>query len=154
VPNGQTFSTRSVGRDRTEQAMDASSHIEDIVARYCTYEDSDEIIGELQFCYITGMTLGNVACQEQWAVIVKKLFRAYKLALTQPVFLRKAIEALHAQLMYDDVAFENCSIFDVESGLRKELKNILITFKVRAALLTSQSLESEGLTQLWSVSTQ
>jgi A1 cistron-splicing factor AAR2 len=30
----------------------------------CSYEDHDEIIGELQFCYVTGMILGNVACKK------------------------------------------------------------------------------------------
>jgi A1 cistron-splicing factor AAR2 len=58
----RTFSDDSSGRDRTEQA---------IIHGECTYEDSDEIIGELQFCYITGMHLGNLACMEHWAHIVK-----------------------------------------------------------------------------------
>jgi len=57
-----TFSTTSVGRERTEQAMDTSGHIMAIISN-CSYEDHDEIIGELQFCYVTGMILGNVACK-------------------------------------------------------------------------------------------
>jgi A1 cistron-splicing factor AAR2 len=60
----RTFSITSRGRERTEQAMDTSSHIKAIVTSSCTYEDSDEIIGELQFCYLTGMILGNAACME------------------------------------------------------------------------------------------
>lgn len=65
------FSDHSTGRDRTEQALDTSAHIASIIHDNCTYEDSDEIIGELQFCYITGMLLGNLACMEHWAHIVK-----------------------------------------------------------------------------------
>lgn len=61
----RTFSENSFGRDRTEQAMDTSAHVMAVVVGCCTYEDSDEIIGELQFCYVTGMILGNVACMEQ-----------------------------------------------------------------------------------------
>lgn len=55
----RTFSENSIGRDRTEQAMDTTSHIQAVISDLCTYQDSDEIIGELQFCYITGMTLGK-----------------------------------------------------------------------------------------------
>jgi hypothetical protein len=46
--------------------MDTSSHIKAIISGSCTYEDSDEIIGELQFCYLTGMLIGNAACMEHW----------------------------------------------------------------------------------------
>jgi AAR2 protein len=53
-------------QDRTEQAMDTSSHIKAIISGICTYEDSDEIIGEIQFCYLTGMLIGNAACMEHW----------------------------------------------------------------------------------------
>jgi A1 cistron-splicing factor AAR2 len=65
------FADDSTGRDRTEQALDTSAHIVSIIHNNCTYEDSDEIIGELQFCYVTGMLLGNLACMEHWAHIVK-----------------------------------------------------------------------------------
>ena len=65
------WNTAAIGRDRTEQALDSSSHVLSVIHDHCTYEDSDEIIGELQFCYITGMLLGNVACQEHWAHVVK-----------------------------------------------------------------------------------
>jgi hypothetical protein len=46
--------------------MDTSSHIKAIISGSCTYEDSDEIIGEIQFCYLTGMLIGNAACMEHW----------------------------------------------------------------------------------------
>jgi hypothetical protein len=46
--------------------MDTSSHVKAIISGICTYEDSDEIIGEIQFCYLTGMLIGNAACMEHW----------------------------------------------------------------------------------------
>jgi A1 cistron-splicing factor AAR2 len=61
----------AVGRERTEQALDSSAHILSVIHEHCTYEDSDEIIGELQFCFLTGMLLGNLACMEHWAHVVK-----------------------------------------------------------------------------------
>lgn len=67
----RTFSDKSAGRDRTEQALDTSAHILAIIDDECPFRDSDAIIGELQFCYITGMHLGNAACMEHWAHVVK-----------------------------------------------------------------------------------
>ena len=46
--------------------MDTSSHVKAIISGACTYEDSDEIIGEIQFCYLTGMRIGNAACMDHW----------------------------------------------------------------------------------------
>jgi A1 cistron-splicing factor AAR2 len=77
----RTFSMTSKGRDRTEQAMDTSSHIKAIITGNCTYEDSDEIIGEVQFCYLTGMILGNAACLEHWAHVVSSLNPEHYFAL-------------------------------------------------------------------------
>lgn len=126
----KTFSEDAVGRDRTEQAMDASSHVKSVIATHCTFEDHDEIIGEMQFCYITGMTLGNLACMEQWTHIVKVLFRAFRLVLELPVFVRKVIEAFHAQLIYDEEGLES-SILDHAPNLGGELKKLLTVFKAR-----------------------
>lgn len=126
----RTFLENSFGRERTEQAMDSSAYIMTIVENNCSAQDSDEIIGELQFCYITGMTLGNFACLEQWANIVKVLFRGYKLALDYPEFFCKVIEAVHAQLIYDESGFDS-SILDHDPGLEDDLKLLLTTFKSR-----------------------
>ena len=65
------FADTSTGRDRTEQALDTSAHVSSIIQNRCSFEDSDEIVGELQFCYITGMVLGNLACMEHWAHMIK-----------------------------------------------------------------------------------
>lgn len=132
----RTFSAESYGRERTEQATDTSAHIT-AVMNNCIYEDSDEIIGELQFCFLTGMILGNSACQEHWAHIVRTVFRAFRLAIEQPSFFGKFIRAVHAQFMYDEKGFEGSSILDVEPNLRDDLKVILTVFKSR---LTEQLL--------------
>jgi A1 cistron-splicing factor AAR2 len=126
----RTFTSASIGRDRTEQAMDTSAHIMAVITGSCTYEDSDEIIGELQFCYVTGMILGNVACMEHWAHIVKVVFKAFRLALDFPTFFRKFVEAVHAQFIYDEEGLEG-SILDHDSSLSDDLRIILTVFKSR-----------------------
>lgn len=63
--NGNTFSSSVIGRARTEQAMDSSAHIMAMVEERCNGNE-DWLIGELQFCYITGTMLGNQSCLEQY----------------------------------------------------------------------------------------
>jgi A1 cistron-splicing factor AAR2 len=140
----RTFTEDVLGRDRTEQAMDTSSHVKSIIATHCTFEDHDEIIGEMQFCYITGMILGNLACMEQWGHIVKVLFRAFKLVLEMPVFFRRAIEAFHAQLIYDEEGLDS-SILDHDPNLSGDLKKLLTIFKSRLTeLLLEQGTQLTG----------
>ncbi|KAI9646880.1 hypothetical protein NHQ30_004880 [Ciborinia camelliae] len=127
--NSRTFSESSSGRERTEQAIDSTAFIIDAIG-HCTYEDSDEIIGEMQFCFITGLVLGNLACMEQWGIIISKLFGAYRLSMDHPVFFCKVITAVHAQFMYDEEGFDT-SIFDHDSHLGDDLKIILTKFKSR-----------------------
>jgi A1 cistron-splicing factor AAR2 len=67
---------------------------------------------------------------EQWAHIVKTMFRAFDLVLQMPEFVRKFIEAVHAQFTYDDEGLEG-SILDHDPNLSEDLKLILTTFKAR-----------------------
>jgi A1 cistron-splicing factor AAR2 len=127
---GVTYSPEVIGRARTEQAMDTSAHIVAVINNMCTYEDPDEVVGELQFCYITGVLLGNIACQEQWAHIVKVIFKAFNLAMDMPVLFRNLIETVHSQLIYDEEGVEG-SIFDHDAYLQDELKVLLTVFKSR-----------------------
>ena len=126
----RTFSPFSTGSERTEQAMDTSSHVLAVMDNLCIYADRDQIIGELQFCYITGMVLGNLACLEHWAHIIRIVFRAFRLALAEPVFFRQFIKAVHAQFMYDEAAFES-SILEYDNDMRDEVRLLLTTFKSR-----------------------
>lgn len=134
---GVVYSKGVVGRPRSEQALDSSEYIMAVINDRCTYQDPDDVIGELQFTYITGVLLGNIACQEQWAQIVKIIFKAFRLAINMPVFFRKLIETVHAQLIYDEEGIEG-SIFDHDDYLQDELKCLLTVFKSR---LNEQLLE-------------
>lgn len=128
--NSTAYTPFSTGYQRTERALDKTEDINYIIMKACTNEDPEEILGELQFCYVTGMLVGNIACQEQWAHIVKILFQAYYSPTQHPIFFRKFIESFHFQLMYDEAALDG-SIFDHDPKLMDELKIILIRFKSR-----------------------
>lgn len=124
----KTFSREAIGRERTNQVMDSTTHITSIINNKCTSKDSDEIVGELQFCYITGMVLGNISCLEQWSHIVKLVFRAFQLTLDRPRFFTKFIEAIQSQFMYDGIGIDG-SVFDHDNNLAQDLKLILAKFK-------------------------
>lgn len=125
-----TYSKDVSGRQRTEQALDTTTYIKDIIESRCSDNNGDEVVGELQFTFLTGMLLGNIACMEQWGWTVKLLFRAFSLTVTQPELLRKVIDTFKTQMMYNESAFES-SILDADPSLEKELRLILITFKTR-----------------------
>lgn len=118
-----TFNPNVMGRERTVQAMDTSVFVTSIMER-----DPELLVGELQFCYITGMILGNAACLEQWGLAVKTVFGAFTLTLTNPQFFQRFIKAVNSQLMFDNVGIEG-SILDHEYNLATDLKLILTKFK-------------------------
>lgn len=81
------------------------------------------------------MLLGNIECQEQWAHIVKVVFKAFRLAMDMPALFRKIIETVHAQLVFDEEAIDG-SIFDHDIYFQDELK-----FTVFKSRLDEQILE-------------
>ncbi|RKF63420.1 putative aar2 protein [Erysiphe neolycopersici] len=120
----------AVGREQISQAIDTSGHIQAITRVKCDDDDADEIIGELQFSYLTGICLKNSSCIEHWAYIVKMVFQAFLIAIDEPRFFSKFIKAVHAQLIYDE-GIEGESILDHEEIFRDDFKNILTVFKSR-----------------------
>jgi A1 cistron-splicing factor AAR2 len=128
--NGVTYSKEVIGRARTEQALDTSVHIFTVIRDKCTFEDADEVIGEMQFSYLTGVLIGNMECQEQWAHLVKVVFKAFRLAMDMPAFFLKIIQAVHAQLIFDEEGIEG-SVFDNLYMQQEEFKAVLTVFKSR-----------------------
>jgi A1 cistron-splicing factor AAR2 len=127
--NKQTFSSEAFGRERTNQVLDTTTHVNSVIKKECS-GDPEEIIGELQFCYLTGMILGNIWCLAHWQHIVKIVFRAFQLTLDNPKFFKKFVEAVHTQLTYDGVGIDG-SVLDYDNDLADVLKSILAKFKAR-----------------------
>ena len=64
--------------------------------------DSD-VVGELQFAFLTGMHIGNYSCIEQWwHLVLKVILRCYSLALSRPRLCCDLLQTLYAQLTYSD----------------------------------------------------
>lgn len=117
------------GRFRTEAAMDNTVYIHHIIDNYSPTHSYDDILGEMQFCYATGMSLTNMACVDHWTHIVKTIFGAFRIIVENPTFMRKFIGTVHAQFIWNN--WFSDSIMSFNEDLVKELKIILTTFKAR-----------------------
>lgn len=62
--------------------------------------------------------------------MVRVIFKAYHLAMQMPEFFTKIIRTVHAQMIYDKMAFDG-SIFDNDSALADDLKLALTKYKSR-----------------------
>jgi A1 cistron-splicing factor AAR2 len=142
-PRGsRIYSEQVTGRMRTEQAMDSTAFIEGVIKNHSSGGDFDQIIGELQFCYITGIVLGNITLMEQWGHEIKLLLKAFHLAMEQPALFRGIIKSIHAQLMYDEEEVDG-SIFDHDEYLQNDVKLALTVFKSRLEEQMSEVGESK-----------
>ncbi|KAJ4424113.1 hypothetical protein N0V82_001161 [Gnomoniopsis sp. IMI 355080] len=60
-------------------------------------------IGELQFTFLTGLHLSNLACIEQWwHLILKVVLRAHKLVNLRPGLSLAFLTTLHSQMAYNE----------------------------------------------------
>lgn len=62
-----------------------------------------DIVGELQFTFLTGLHLGNSSCLDQWwYLLLKVILRAYRLAAERPTLCLALLQTLLHQLAYSD----------------------------------------------------
>ncbi|KAK7938037.1 AAR2 protein [Apiospora aurea] len=137
------FDTKAEGAERTQQALDPTSWIVSELRKSSSDGQGagslNDLVGELQFAFLTGMHLGNYACLEQWwHYTTRVIFRAYRLAVEEPQLARDLIQTVHAQLVYNDRNLEG-SILDTApnagsgggSGGAKKLQKALTVYKSR-----------------------
>ncbi|KAK6822655.1 Protein AAR2-like [Apiospora arundinis] len=146
------FDTKAEGAERTQQALDPTSWILSELRKSSPGTESkaesegadssalNNLVGELQFAFLTGMHLGNYACLEQWwHYTTRVIFRAYRLAVEEPQLARDLIQTVHAQLVYNDRNLEG-SILDTapnggsssgSGGGAKKLQKALTVYKSR-----------------------
>ncbi|KAJ2894834.1 hypothetical protein MKZ38_007199 [Zalerion maritima] len=163
----KTFDKDVTGRERTEQALDSTSHILSVLAPAPSskskskvgllpqpdgggqgHTDAD-IVGEFQFVFLTGLLLGNASCSDQWWYIVSDLlFRAYALPIVRPGLARCLIRTFLAQLVYLHHCVEQGNLWDTPTNpqySQSRLQKVLATYRKR---LDEQMTEliTEGVT--------
>jgi len=113
-----------------------------------------DIVGELQFLFLTGMHLSNLSCIDQWwHLVLKILLRAHALVISRPALCRAWIQTFHAQMVYSDRFIagadrDGAGILDTKPQNKAKLREALTVFKRRlneacmllAALSTPSSL--------------
>lgn len=129
----RTFSIAVIGRARTRDAMDSTTHI---TSWMCDPPPEmrlteDDIIGELQFAYIVGVYLGNDACIHQWWYMVLRLYlRAYRLVVTRLKLAGSILRTIAAQLAHN-ITWVDGSMLDNSEPNARKLRVALVIFKRR-----------------------
>jgi A1 cistron-splicing factor AAR2 len=104
----RTWRDGAIGRERTEAAKDRSWALGDIVAKYCSRGDEREVVGEMQFCFLMVLTLGNFSCLSQWKRLLNLVLTCQTAVRERPDLFVRILRGLRLQL-------QRCS--DVEGGL-------------------------------------
>jgi A1 cistron-splicing factor AAR2 len=114
----QTWRPGALGAERSKAAQDRSWALLNLLpptpnpdpnnTNNDNASNLDEILGELQFTFLTLLTLNNFSCLEQWKRLLTLIFTSTTAVFTHPEFFIRAIAALRLQL-------QHCK--DAEGGL-------------------------------------
>lgn len=140
-PEGDVDLTAAVPQPQDDDQTDADSGPPDTSAEILRLVDMPgtgvseaDIIGELQFTFLTGLHLSNLSCVDQWwHLVLKVVLRAHRLALLRPRLAASLIRALHAQMVYDERSIggdadpkdQGTSILDIVPGNKRKLRRAL-----------------------------
>lgn len=126
----RTFTTSHHGAQRTLEARDSTLYLESLLQSNDGLEPGD-LVGEVQFAYITGMLLGNEACiQQWWHAVLKIVLRAYTLPIRNPPLAAAFTRALTAHLRHS-ISWVDNSILDYSESQTRDLRLALTIYKSR-----------------------
>ncbi|KKK19118.1 hypothetical protein P175DRAFT_0502844 [Aspergillus ochraceoroseus IBT 24754] len=130
-----TWREGAIGRERTEAARDRSWALGDIIHRVSLlHPGSDEsssnngesqVLGELQFTFLMGLTLMNYSCLQQWKRLLRLILTCRRAIVERETFMRDVLRLLLLQLKRCDDIEGGFFDLDGEEGgefLRKLLK--------------------------------
>lgn len=121
---------------------DTSAEILRLVDTPGTGASEEDVTGELQLTFLTGLHLSNLSCVDQWwHLVLKVVLRAHRLALLRPRLAAALLRTLHAQVVYDegyiaggaadDARDQGTSILDIVPGNRRKLRRALALYRRR-----------------------
>ena len=124
----QTWREGATGRERTDAAQDRSWYLTDLVNKYCHTGGWNEVLGEVEFCFLMILTLNNYSCLEQWRRLLTLIFTCKSAVAEQPDFFVRFIATLRLQLQHcDDV--DGGGLFDLSDEGATFLKPLIFRFK-------------------------
>ena len=131
VQETPTYSAETFGAQRSLDALDPTTYLLALINNPNYGLVGDDLVGELQFCYVVGMHLGNDACIQQWWYMVLKLvIKAHQLVAARPVLVGALLRTLAAQLTHSSEWLDS-SILDYAESHCQELRVGLIVYKRR-----------------------
>jgi A1 cistron-splicing factor AAR2 len=96
----------AIGHDTdttTTNPPDTTTSILRLVDHPGTGVTGADIVGEVQFAFLTGLHLSSLSCVGQWwHLVLRVVLRAHGLALARPALARALIQTLHAQMVYNE----------------------------------------------------
>lgn len=102
-PEGDVDLHTATGLDNDTTIPDTSMDILRLVDTPGTGVTDADLIGEMQFTFLTGLHLSNLACIEQWWHLVLKLvLRAHQLVVLRPGLSLAFLTTLHSQMLYNE----------------------------------------------------
>lgn len=118
---------------------DTSAEILRLVDTPGTGVSEDDVTGELQLTFLTGLHLSSLSCVDQWwHLVLKVVLRAHRLALLRPRLAASLLRTLHAQMVYDEgyiagasAEDQGTSILDIVPGNRRKLRRALALYRRR-----------------------
>ncbi|KAL2856614.1 A1 cistron-splicing factor [Aspergillus pseudoustus] len=116
-----TWREGAIGRERTEAARDRSWALGEIIHRISVHPDAagmddtegeGQVLGELQFTFLMGLTLMNYSCLQQWKRLLRLILTCRLAIVERASFMVEVLRLLLLQLKRCD---------DIEGGLFDQL---------------------------------
>ncbi|KAF2500675.1 AAR2 domain-containing protein [Lophium mytilinum] len=127
----KTWREGATGRERTTAAQDRSWALENLITERCSgstpEEREREIVGELQFAFLTFLTLNNNSCLEQWKRLLELLFTSRQAIKNRPDLFKDLLQVLRIQLSHCQYA--ESGLFDMTDQGGGFLKGLLRKFR-------------------------
>ncbi|KAL4912319.1 A1 cistron-splicing factor [Aspergillus aurantiobrunneus] len=112
-----TWREGAIGRERTEAARDKSWALGEVIRSVSPSGDEEaegeaQVLGELQFTFLMGLTLMNYSCLQQWKRLLRLILTCRRAIVERALFMANVLDLLLLQLKRCD---------DVEGGLFDQL---------------------------------
>lgn len=153
----KTWSDSDVGRTRTERARDRSFYLGRQIDALTTStaltdnkkeqqltreQAAGELLGELQFCFVSVLTLANYSCLEQWKRILAVLFTCKSALSNVESFFVEALKVLRRQL--ERVEDVEGGLFELADESASEwLRSLLRGFRTNVEDVKAQKIDGE-----------
>lgn len=138
----RTWREGATGRERTTAAQDRSWALNDIITNYCGDRREEDILGEMQFCFIMVLTLNNHSCLEQWKRILGLVMTCRDAIPQRPTFFTRFLRLLRLQLRRSADA-EGGGLFDLSDSGAPLLKQLVRKFKANLGQLLGSEAKQD-----------